>query len=134
MTREIENRVVAFVRMIANRCKDCLRRIEENCRECDSFIAGRLIKDIEADIAVPPTDYSLFSRMARIAEILGRINKPIFSSEIDLGVTCSNQLKQWTLKRMMRIGIVGRCLAFKTRSGYCVYRYFLKQETKETKK
>lgn len=135
MTQEIENRVVAFVRIIADRCHGCLHRREENCSRCDSRTATRLLKDIELDIAVPPKDYSLFTRMQRIAEILGRSAKPLLSSDIDLDDTCSNQLKQWTLKRMMRIGVIGRRLAFRARSGYCVYRYFLKQEkTKETKK
>ena len=135
MTQVIEQRVVAFVRIIADRCHSCLRRREENCARCDSSTATRLLKDIELDIAVPPKDYSLFTRMQRIAEILGRSAKPLLSSDIALDGTCSNQLKQWTLKRMMRIGVIGRRLAFKTRSGYCVYRYFLKQgKTKETKK
>ena len=133
MTQEIESRVVAFVRVIANRCHICLRRMEENCSRCDSRTATRLLKDIELDIAVPLKDYSLFARMQLIAEALGRSGKPLFSSQINLDGLCSNQLKQWTLKRMMRIGVIGRRLAFKTRSGYCVYRYFLKQETKETK-
>ncbi len=134
MTPKIEQRVVAFVRVIANRCYTCLRRREENCQHCDSRTATRLLKDIELDIAVPQKDYSLFTRMSLIAESLKRAGKPIFSSEIDIDGLCSNQLKQWTLKRMMRIGIIGRRLAFKTRTGYCVYRYFLKQETKETNK
>ena len=133
MTPEIEQRVVAFVRVIANRCHTCLRRREENCQHCDSRTATRLLKDIELDIAVPQKDYSLFTRMSLIAESLKRAGKPIFSSEIDIDGLCSNQLKQWTLKRMMRLGVIGRRLAFKTRTGYCVYRYFLKQETKETK-
>ena len=134
MTPEIEQRVVAFVRVIANRCYTCLRRREENCQHCDSRTATRLLKDIELDIAVPQKDYSLFTRMSLIAESLKRAGKPIFSSEIDIDGLCSNQRKQWTLKRMMRIGVIGRRLAFKTRTGYCVYRYFLKQETKETNK
>jgi len=134
MTPEIEQRVVAFVRVIANRCYSCLHRREENCAHCDSRTATRLLRDIEADIAVPPKDYSLFTRMSLIAESLKHAGKPVFSSEIDLDGICSNQLKQWTLKRMMRIGVIGRRLAFRTNSGYCVYRYFLKQETKETKK
>lgn len=134
MTQEIENRIVAFVRIIANRCDACLYRREENCSKCDSRTATRLLKDIECDRAVPPKDYSLFTRMARIAEILGRSAKPIRSSEIDLDGLCSNQLKQWTLLRMMRIGVIGRRLVHKTRSGYCVYSYFLKREKQETKK
>ena len=133
MTQEIEQRVVAFVRVIANRCHTCLRRSEENCQHCDSRTATRLLNDIELDIAVPQKDYSLFTRMSLIAESLKRAGKPIFSSEIDIDGLCSNQLKQWTLQRMMRIGVIGRRLAFKTRTGYCVYHYFLKQETKETK-
>ena len=134
MTPEIEQRLVAFVRIIANRCHTCLRRREENCQHCDSHTATRLLQDIELDIAVPPKDYSLFARMSLIAESLKHAGKPVLSSEIALDGICSNQLKQWTLKRMMRIGLIGRLLAFRTRSGYCVYRYFLKQETKETKK
>lgn len=134
MTQEIENRIVAFVRIIANRCDTCLYRREENCSKCDSRTASRLLKDIECDRAVPPKDYSLFARMARIAEILGRSAKPIRSSEINLDGLCSNQLKQWTLKRMMRIGVIGRRLVHKTHSGYCVYSYFLKREKHETKK
>ena len=133
MTQEIEQRVVAFVRIIANRCCNCLRRCEENCQRCDSRTATRLLKDIELDIAVPQKDYSLFTRMSLIADSLKRAGKPIFSSDIKIDGLCSNQLKQWTLKRMMRLGVIGRRLAFKTRTGYCVYRYFLKQETKETK-
>ena len=134
MTPETEQRVVAFVRIIANRCHGCLHRCEENCQHCDSRTATQLLKDIELDIAVPPKDYSLFTRMSLIAESLKRAGKPVFSSEIDIDGLCSNQLKQWTLKRMMRIGLIGRRLAFKTHTGYCVYRYFLKQEKQETKK
>lgn len=133
MTPTVENRVVAFVRVIANRCHNCFRRREENCARCDSRMATRLLKDIELDIAVPPKDYSLFARMQLIAEALGRTEKPLLSSQIDIGGLCSNQLKQWTLKRMIRIGVIGRRLAFRTDSGHCVYRYFLKQDTKETK-
>ena len=134
MTPEIESRVIAFVRVIANRCYPCLHRREENCAHCDSRTATRLLRDIEADIAVPPKDYSLFARMQLIAEALGRSTKPLLSSQIELDGLCSNQLKQWTLKRMMRIGVIGRCLAFRTRSGYCVYRYFLKREGKQRRR
>ena len=135
MTPDIESRVIAFVRVIANRCHGCLRRMEENCRRCDSRTATQLLKDIELDIAVPPRDYSLFARMQLITEALARSAKPLLSSQIDVGGLCSNQLKQWTLKRMMRIGVIGRRLASRTRSGHCVYRYFLRQEkTKETNK
>ena len=63
MTPEIEQRVVAFVRIIANRCCNCLRRCEENCQRCDSRTATRLLKDIELDITVPQKDYSLLTRM-----------------------------------------------------------------------
>ena len=133
MTPDIESRVVAFVRVIANRCHNCLHRSDEKCIHCDSRTAKRLLKDIELDIAIPPRDYSLFARMQLITEALARSAKPLLSSQIDIGGLCSNQLKQWTLKRMIRIDVIGRRLAFRTRSGHCVYRYFLKQEeTKET--
>lgn len=131
MTQEIENRIVAFVRIIANRCYACLYRREENCSRCDSRTATRLIRDIELDVAVPPKDYSLFARMKLIVDGLKRAKRPLLSSEIVLDGICSNQLKQWTLKRLIRLGVVGRRRAFKTRTGYQVYRYFL--TTKETK-
>lgn len=131
MTQEIENRVVAFVRVIANRCCTCLYRRVENCERCDSRTATRLIRDIELDVAVPPKDYSLFARMKLIVDGLKRAKRPLLSSEIVLDGICSNQLKQWTLKRLIRLGVVGRRRAFKTRTGYQVYRYFL--TTKETK-
>ena len=131
MTQEIENRVVAFVRVIANRCCTCLYRREENCSRCDSRTATRLIRDIELDVAVPQKDYSLFARMKIIVDCLKRANRPLLSSQIVLDGICSNQLKQWTLKRLIRLGVVGRRRAFKTRTGYQVYRYFL--TTKETK-
>ncbi len=72
MTPDIESRVVAFVRIIADRCHGCLRRREENCARCDSRTAARLLRDVELDVAVPPKDYSLFARMQLIAEALGR--------------------------------------------------------------
>lgn len=131
MTQEIENRVVAFIRVIANRCCTCLCRREENCARCDSRTATRLIRDIELDVSVPKKDYSLFARMNIIVDCLKRANRPLLSYEIVLDGICSNQLKQWTLKRMIRLGVVGRSRAFKTRTGYQVYRYFL--TTKETK-
>lgn len=132
MTQETEKRVVAFVRVIANRCCTCLYRRDENCSRCDSRTATRLIRNIELDVAVPPKDYSLFARMKLIVDGLKRAKRPLLSSEIVLDGICSNQLKQWTLKRLIRLGVVGRRSAFKTRTGYQVYRYFL-TTTKETK-
>lgn len=131
MTKETEKRVIAFVRVIANRCCTCLYRREENCSRCDSRTATNIIRDIELDVAVPPKDYSLFARMKLILDGLKRAKRPLLSSEIGLDGICSNQLKQWTLKRLIRLGVVGRRRAFKTRTGYQVYRYFL--TTKETK-
>lgn len=126
MTQHTEDRVVAFVRVIAGRCRVCLRRRPENCQRCDSSIANRLMRDIETDRRLPPKDYSLFTRMALIAEILkNRAPRPLLATEINLEGLCSNQLKNWTLKRMIRNGIVGRHLAFTTDTGYRVYRYFL---------
>lgn len=132
MTQEIENRTIAFVRAIANRCSQCLYRREENCSRCDSRLAVRIMKDIELDKAVPQRDYSLFARMERITEILRGTDEPLFSHEIKLNGMCSNQLKNWTLKRMIRLGLIGRRLAFRTQTGRPVYRYFKKN--KETKK
>ena len=134
MTQDIENRVVAFVRTIANRCKFCLRRREENCSRCDSRQAVRLLRDIELDIYVTQKDYSLFARMQKISEILKKSATPLLSSQIDLDGLCSNQLKQWTLKRMLRIGVICRRQRSLTANGYRTYCYYLKPNKKETKK
>lgn len=130
MTPEVESRVIAFVRVVADRCHGCFRRREENCARCDSRTATRLLEDVERDVAIPPKDYSLFARMQLIAEALGRAGKPLLSSEIDVRGLCTKQLKRWTLLRMMRIGVVGRVPA--QENGRCAYRYFLKNQ-KETK-
>ena len=130
MTELTEKRVIAFVRVIAERCKGCLHRREEVCRNCDSSAANRIMRDIEADRNVPPKDYSLFTRMALIVEILrNNSSGMLFSTEINLEGLCSNQLKQWTLKRMVRMNVIGRRLAFMTSTGYRVYRYFLLPKT-----
>ena len=130
MTELTEKRVIAFVRVIADRCKGCLHRREEVCRNCDSFAANRIMRDIEADRNVPPKDYSLFTRMTLIVEILrNNSSGTLLSTEINLEGLCSNQLKQWTLKRMVRMNVIGRRLAFTTSTGYRVYRYFLLPKT-----
>ena len=125
MTPETEKRVIAFVRTVANRCKECLRRREENCRRCDSFLAASLLADICRDNPVRTADFSLFSRMRLIARTLADAGIPLLSSQIRLDVPCSPQLKQWTLGRMVRLGLVGRRLVRTPKSGRCIYCYFL---------
>lgn len=131
MNEHLERRVVAFIRALAMRCRECLRRYPENCERCDLRPVRHLLREIEADRAIPQKDYSLYTRMALIAELLKHSRKPLLSSEIRLDGLCSNQLKQWTLKRMERMGIVGRELAFTASTGYRVYRYFHKDDRQE---
>ena len=137
MTQEIERRVFAFVNTVANRCTTCFRRAEENCRNCLSMWANSVLTDIEAcrDGKPQGIDYSYGERCRKILMILTRERRELQSKEIDLSGTCSPQLKQWTLNRLVRRGLIGRRLVYRTRSGYCVYSYFLangkKQETKK---
>ena len=72
--------------------------------------------------------------MKKITDIVASANRPILSREIDLEGTCSFQLKLWTLKHMVKIGILGRKVACK-KNDRRNYFYFLKSgnENKETK-
>ena len=136
MTQEVEKRVIAFVGTVARRCTTCLRRSEANCRNCLSMWANSVLTDIEAGRDGQPQgiDYSYGERCRKILMILTRERRELQSKEIDLGGVCSPQLKLWTLNRLMRRGLIGRRLVYRTRSGYCVYSYFLKREKQETKK
>lgn len=132
MSPENEKRALAFIRTIANRCMSCLVRSEENCSPCTSRWANSILRDIENESPQSrEIDYSLAARMLRIRMILERAQKPLLSSEIQLDGLCYTQLKQWTLKRMMRLGVIGRRLDQKTNNNYRTYRYYIipKKET-----
>lgn len=131
MTPGVEERVVAFIRVIADRCHNCLHRVEAYCRRCDSRPAARLLKEVEADAAPNRLDYSLFARMSRIRDILLAAGGPLPSSRIDVGDVCSPQLKYWTLVRMARLGIIERVAD--TRGGRR-YSYAICKNKQPTKK
>lgn len=136
MTQETEKRVIAFVNTVAGQCTSCFRRAEANCRNCLSMWANSVLTDIEAERDGKPQgiDYSYGARCRKILMILTRERRELTSKEIQLDGLCSPQLKLWTLNRLVRRGLIGRRLVHKTRSGYCVYSYFLKREKQETKK
>jgi len=105
----LEQRLVAFVRIIADRCYGCPWRGGTRCQRCDSLRATLLLRDYESSSAPPsPVDYSLATRVRRITEALSSAGRPLTSREIDLRGTCSAQLKQWTLKRLQRLGVLRR--------------------------
>lgn len=125
MTDKTEKRMVAFVRTIADRCTRCLRRREENCRLCISRWANEIMSDWERDIAAgshSQYDYSLSARMMMIIDRLQEAKCPLLASEIDISKYCSKQLKQWTLKRMIRLGYIGRMCDLDDKPPY---RYYL---------
>lgn len=130
MTQDVENRMVAFVRSVAGECAGCMRRTEANCRSCRAKFAQALMRDIHAAMGkADPIDYSLAARMHRIVSAIESANRPLTAPEIDLGGTCSFQLKYWTLTYMVRKGVLSRTVAFrrgKSRKKY--YRYFLRKK------
>lgn len=130
MTKDVENRVIAFVRSVAGDCAGCMRRAEANCRTCRAKFAQALMRDISVSTGkVDPIDYSLATRMHRIVSAIESANRPLTTSEIDLGGTCSFQLKYWTLRYMVRKGVLVRTVAFRrgqSRKKY--YRYFLRKK------
>lgn len=120
-----EQRVLAFVTKIANICSTCLRRSDENCYHCQSCWANSILADIKADIrgGTQTMDYSLYTRMEKILSIIEKSGKPILSKDINLEGLCSFQLKLWTLKHMVKIGLLTRKVAFR-RGNRKFYRYY----------
>ena len=107
MTGWIETKVVAFVRAVAGRYKNCYHRVDAYCRGCYSRAAADLLVEIKktAGEGQPRPDRSLPSRIARIRSQLLASSRPVRSSEIDLP-DVSPQLKHWTLSRMVRLGFI----------------------------
>lgn len=124
----------SFINSIVNQCRGCLRRNELNCSSCFAGTAKIIMKEMSNDENETPIDYSLFARMKKITDIVASANRPILSREIDLEGTCSFQLKLWTLKHMVKIGILGRKVACK-KNDRRNYFYFMKSgnKNKETK-
>jgi len=137
VTIEMQRRVVAFVRTIANECSSCLRNGSQYCNDCVAKRANLLLKDIPFDESPAPViDYSFYARVDEIKRILSSSGRPMQAREINLRQTCSPQLKFWTLNQMVHNGILGRkvyhkkSFKFKHRKTIAFF-YFIKQ--KETK-
>lgn len=112
MKEDVARRALAFVNTVAGRCSSCLKRNDENCRRCLAAWANEIMADYEkslsADGGGEGIDYSLAARMARIVSAIGKAGHPLRSREIDMDGTCSWQLKWWTLRRMVRTGMLVR--------------------------
>ncbi len=135
MTGEMQKRVVAFVRTIANECSNCLRSGSAFCNDCVAKRAKILLMEVSHDeTPKPEIDYSYYARTREIKNILANAGKPLLAKEIDLKQTCSPQLKFWTLNQMVYDGILGRKFAFRSKSQNrkkVFFFYYLKH--KETK-
>ena len=127
MNQNTINRAVAFIRTMANQCYTCFRRSEENCSHCFCRQASFLIREIELDQRNAPIDYSLYARMNFIREALKDGEKS--SRDIDTRKLCSMQLKLWTLKKMIRLGIVSRRPLYE-KDGRTYYAYSLTARTR----
>ena len=133
MNADTEKRAIAFINTIADRCSRCLRRSQETCPNCESAWAQSIMADLSVAHVKAP-DYSLAARMKLVRNQLESAGRPLLASEIDLKGLCTHQLKLWTLKRMVRMGILRRKVAVrKQNSAYRRYRYYL-PSTKETSK
>lgn len=133
LSDQTERRVVAFVRSVANDCCSCNRRSDYNCDHCHSLWANSLMREIELDVGgkTKEIDYSLAARIGKIMLALKTNGRPMMSREINLEGTCSFQLKLWTLKHMVKKGIIGRRVARRSNNKN-YYFYFLKPN-RETK-
>ena len=126
MNVENERRACAFIRSVSGRCKQCLVRSDENCRDCLATWANSILHDIEAESSnAANIDYSLSTRIRRIIDILGKSDKPLLSSQIDMSKYCTRQLKRWTLVYMLNHGMINRCI-MKQNGTNIFYGYSLK--------
>ena len=128
MNQNTIDRAVAFIRTMANQCYTCFRRNEENCSRCFSRQASLLIREIELDRRNAPIDYSLYARMNFIREALKDGEKS--SHDINTAKLCSKQLKRWTLRKMIRLGIISRRPLYE-KNGHLYYIYSLTAHTRK---
>lgn len=112
LKEDVARRAIAFVNTVAGRCASCLKRNDGNCARCLAAWANEIMADYEKNrlsaAGGGEIDYSLAARMARIVSAIGRAGRPLRSREIDMDGTCSWQLKWWTLRRMVRTGMLVR--------------------------
>lgn len=128
MTPQLERRAVAFIRTVANRCCSCMHRSEENCRNCTSSWANEIMSEYERDAKVAikqETDYSLQARRVRILDILRAAGRPLLAADIDISDIASTSLKEWTLRRMLRVGQIARVPNDDREDRRRIYRYFI---------
>ncbi len=131
MDEELERDIRAFLQILANECKTCLRRNQGYCDTCYSRRAQNIIDRMARPRAFdnPAIRCDIVSRMARIAAILKRANRPLWAVEIDMKEFCSRSLKEFTLREMIRHGKITR----RHVRGTDKYLYSLKSTTQPTK-
>jgi hypothetical protein len=129
VNQNVEKRMISFINTAADRCRHCLRKSPTTCEKCESSWAQSIMTDILATATENTPDYSLAYRMKLIRTRLQHANRPLLASEIHLDGLCSMQLKYWTLRYMVRKGVLIRTVAFRrgqSRKKY--YRYFLRKK------
>lgn len=105
-----------------------MRRSEENCRNCTSSWANEIMSEYERDAKVAvkqETDYSLQARRVRILDILRAAGRPLLAAEINLSDIASTSLKEWTLRRMLRVGQIARVPNDDREDRRRIYLYFI---------
>lgn len=107
---ELERDIRAFLRSLADECKNCLRRSQGYCDTCYARRAERILERMARPLAVENSALrcDIVARMARIAAIMKRANRPMMSEEIDMRDFCSRSLKEWTFREMIRLGRIVR--------------------------
>ena len=106
----LEREVRDFLRTMANECKTCLRRSQGYCDTCYARRAERILERMSRASSPdnPALRCDIVARMARIAAVMKRANRPMMSQEIYTRDLCSRSLKEWTLREMIRLGRIKR--------------------------
>ncbi|MBQ4199615.1 MAG: hypothetical protein II649_07005 [Kiritimatiellae bacterium] len=106
-----ERDCVAYMRTLADHCKNCLRTY--NCPNCDIATAKALLRRKDEIgmrhttlIDKPKDPNSLKARYREILTILRKAGKPLRARDIVLRTTKSRNVKWWTLNRMVNKGMI----------------------------
>lgn len=67
----------------------------------------------------PQRDLSFYARQMKVIDILSAAKRPMYSYEIDLKDFCTPQLKYWTIRKMVKRGMLKAI----RRDGECHYLY-----------
>ena len=131
MDGELERDIRAFLQSLANECCGCLRRNQGYCETCYASRAKHILERMARPHPFdnPALRCDIVARMARIAAILKRAERPMLSVEIDMRDYCSRSLKEFTLREMIRHGKIVR----RRIRGTDKYLYSLKSTTQPTK-